>query len=163
MSSVPFFVAFIVVVVAYAMIKGGGPERSTALAYILASAGSLSLSFFRMPGEFQIVPMHLLLTDILLLVALCAIAIRANRWWPIPVAGCQLVAVLVHAGKLLYPSMIPDSYALLTTIWSWPMVILLGLGAWAYRRRQAQGIIAPDWKPSSRRHRSPNHSSPHAS
>jgi hypothetical protein len=95
--------------------------------------------------------MRLFAVDLLLLIGLCIVAIRANRWWPIPVAGCQLVAVLVHATKLLYPAMIPDSYALLTTIWSWPMVALLAVGTWAHRRRVATGVFVPDWKPISRR------------
>ncbi|WP_196233048.1 hypothetical protein [Sphingomonas segetis] len=151
MSSVPFFVIFIVVVVGYALARGGGPERATALAYIIASAGSLSLGFLNMPGAFRSVPMRLFAVDTLLLIGLCIVAIRANRRWPIPVAGCQLVAVLVHAGKLLYPAMIPDSYALLTTIWSWPMVALLGIGTWAHRRRLAERAFVPDWKPISGR------------
>jgi hypothetical protein len=155
MSSVPFFVIFIVLVLAYALTRGGGPERVTALAYIVASAGSLSLGFLHMPGQFRIVPVQLLVVDILLLVGLCVIAVRANRWWPIPVAGCQMVAVLVHLGKLLDPAMIPNGYAFLVTIWSWPMVALLGAGTWAHRRRLKDGIIVPDWKPSSALRRSP--------
>jgi hypothetical protein len=93
--------------------------------------------------------MQVFLVDLLLLAAICTLAIRANRWWPIPAAGCQLVAVLVHAGKLVEPSMIPNGYAFLVTIWSWPMVLLLALGTWAHRRRLANRIIVPDWKPSS--------------
>jgi hypothetical protein len=160
MSSVPFFVILLLGVLAYALAKGGGPERAVAVAYIVASAGSLSLSFFEMAGRFQVVPLHIFVTDILLLVALSYLAVRANRWWLIPVAGCQLVATLVHAGKLVNPDMIPNSYAFLMTIWSWPMVALLGLGTWAHRRRLADGIIVPDWKPSSARRRSAIRSGP---
>ena len=123
----------------------------TALAYILALAGSASVGIIHMPGAFRVVPMTVFVVDMILLAALCLIAIRANRWWPIPAAGCQLVAVLVHAGKLLDPTMIPDSYAFLVTIWSWPMVLLLGLGTWAHRRRLKEGVIVPGWKPSSAR------------
>src|SRR5207253_9399617 len=116
-----------------------------------ASVGSLSVGFLHMPGGFQSVPVRLFVVDALLLLALCLIAIRANRWWPIPVAGCQLVAVLVHAGKLLDPGMIPNGYAFLVKIWSWPMVALLAYGTWAYRSRLRQGTIVSDWKPSSTR------------
>ena len=151
MSSVLYFVIFIVAVVAYAFARGGGPERSTAIGFILASAGSLSVGFWHMPGEFQAVPVRLFFVDALLLLGLCLIAIRANRWWPIPVAGCQLVAVLVHAGKLLDPVMIPNGYAFLVKISSWPMVALLAYGTWTHRSRLRRGIIVPDWKPSLRR------------
>jgi len=140
---------FFVVTVIFAGWRGGGPERGTAGVYVLALTGSAYVGFLQVPGDFQVVPISLFLVDSLLLIALCMIAVRSNRWWPIPAAGCQLVAVLVHIGKLLDPTMIPDGYAFLVTIWSWPMVALLGLGTWAHRRRLADSIIVPDWKPSS--------------
>src|SRR4051812_11866770 len=116
-----------------------------------------------MPGEFQSVLARLFFVDVLLLLGLCLIAIRANRWWPIPVAGCQLVAVLVHAGKLLDPAMIPNGYAFLVTIWSWPMTALLALGTWTHRRRVAASFTVADWKPSSRARRSVILASPRSS
>jgi hypothetical protein len=150
-SSVPFFMIFFVAVVVFAVLRGGGAERATAGAYTAALAGSAYFGFLRVPGNFRVVPLGLFLVDFLLLVALCAIAVRANRWWIIPAAGCQLVAVLVHTGKLLDPNMVPRSYEFLTDVWSWPMVALLAIGTWAHRRRLKQGIIVPDWKPSSDR------------
>jgi hypothetical protein len=123
---------------------------------VLALVGSVSVGFLRVPGNFEVVPFGLFLVDAMLLLALIAIALRANRSWPIPAAGCQLVAVLAHAGKLLDASMIPDGYALLTTIWSWPMVAFLALGTWAHRRRTQEGTFVPDWKPSSRLQRLAN-------
>ena len=147
MSSVPFFLTFFAIVVGYAAWRGGSVERVTAGVLTVALLASASLGLNQIPGEFRIVPITLLLVDLALLVILCVIAIRANRWWPIPVAGLQLVAVLVHAGRMVDPDMIPNGYAFLTTIWSWPMVALLALGTEGHRRRRAQGIIVPDWKP----------------
>jgi hypothetical protein len=158
-SSVPFFLGFFAIVVTFAMLRGGGPERITAVTYILALAAGASVGFLHVPGNFRVVPMGLFIADAGLLIALCLIAIRGNRWWTIPAGGCQLVAVLVHTGKWLNPAMIPNSYEFLTDIWSWPMVILLGCGAWAHRKRLANGIIVPDWKPSSRQQVSPIRSS----
>jgi hypothetical protein len=154
-TSVPFFLAFFALVVVFAIARGGGPERTSAVAMITALAGSAWVGFLSLPGGFRVASLGLLVVDSLLLVALCAIAIRANRWWPIPVAGCQLVAVLVHAGKLLDSAMIPNGYAFLVTIWSWPMVLMLGLGTWAHRRRLSNRVIVPGWKPSSGPPRSP--------
>ncbi len=154
MSSIPFFLAFFAIVVSFAMLRGGGPERVTTGAYVVALAGSACAGFLRVPGDFRVVPMGLFLTDAALLIALGLIAVLANRWWIIPAAGCQLVAVLVHLGRLIDPAMVPKGYEFLIDIWSWPMVALLGLGTWAHRRRIANGIIVPDWKPSSGRRRS---------
>ena len=99
MTSIPFFLIFFFVVVALAAWRGGGPERVTAGADVIALAGSAYVGFLHVPGNFRVVPIGLFLVDGLLLIALCAIAVRANRWWPIPATGCQLVAVLVHAGS----------------------------------------------------------------
>ena len=149
MTSVPFFLLFFAIVSLFAMLRGGGPERATAGAYILALAGSAYMGFLNVPGNFRVVPMGLFAVDVALLVALCLISIRANRWWVIPAAGCQLVAVMVHLVRLLDPAMVPNSYEFLTDIWSWPMVILLGLGTVAHRRRLGRSIFMLDWKPSS--------------
>jgi hypothetical protein len=159
-TSVPFFLLFFAVVVTWAAWRGGGPERVTAFAYVVALAGTISGGFLQVPGQFRVVPVHLFIVDLLLLIGICIIAIRANRWWPIPAAGCQLVAVLVHAGKLIQPGMIPNSYAFLATIWSWPMVALLGLGTWAHRRRVRDGVSVPHWKPSFAQRQSPSRPQP---
>jgi hypothetical protein len=157
-TAVPFFLLFFGIVVIYSTLRGGGPERVTAAAYVLALLGSASVGFLTVPGHFRVVSFGLFLVDSVLFIGLAVIAVRANRWWPIPAAGCQLVAVLVHTGKKLDPAMIPDSYIFLTDIWSWPMVVLLGLGTWAHRRRLANGIVVADWKPSFGRRRLPSQS-----
>jgi hypothetical protein len=154
-TSVPFFLVFFTFVTAFSMWRGGGPERIVSVSYIVALAGSATVGIVHMPGGFRAVPIQVFVVDVLLLVALSVIAIRANRWWPIVAAGCQLIAVLVHVVKLMQPTMIPNGYAFLVTIWSWPMVALLGLGTRAHRRRLAQAIIVPDWKPSSMGRQSP--------
>lgn len=149
MTSVPFFLLFFAFVIAWATLRGGAPERVTAIAFVLALAATASGGFWSIPGEFRVIPVHLFVVDLVLLAALIVIAVRANRWWPIPVAGMQLVAVLVHAGRLFDPTMVPNGYAFLTTIWSWPMVAILGLGTWTARRRLATGSFVADWKPFS--------------
>ncbi|MBA2466183.1 MAG: hypothetical protein H0V46_01080 [Sphingomonas sp.] len=151
MGSVPYFLLFFAFVIAFASWRGGAPERLTAVAYVIALAGSASVGVIEMPGAFRTVPMLILAVDCLLLLALCLLAVRANRWWPIMTAACALVAVLVHAAKLLDTAMIPNGYAFLVTIWSWPMVALLAIGTWAHRRRLAEGRFVPDWKPFSQR------------
>ena len=119
------------------------------MVYLVALAGSASLGIMKIPGDFSVVPVQLFVVDALLLLALAILAVRANRIWLIPAAGCQLVAVLVHATRLIDLGMIPNSYAFLTTIWSWPMVLLLAYGTWQYRRRAATVSAIPDWKGSS--------------
>ncbi len=148
MTSVPYFLSFFIIVELFAIVRGGTPERLTSGLYTLALAGTFSVGFLTVPGNFRVVPWGIFLAELALLISLGLIAVLANRWWIIPAAGCQLVAVLGHAAKLIDAAMIPNGYEFMTDFWSWPMMALLGLGTWAHRRRLARGIIVPDWKPS---------------
>lgn len=143
------FEIILVVSLSYAAIWGGGPERVAAMLYTAASIGSLLGGWRGMPGNFSIVPTYLMIVDIALLVGLIVLTLRAARFWLIPATSCQLVAVAVHISKLMAPSMIPTSYAFLTTVWSWPMVLLLAFGSRQHSIRIKYGRIDLDWKPIS--------------
>lgn len=133
--------------VSYALWCGGGPERLTAATFVAGVAASATLGLFEMAGGFASVPVRLLAIDSAYAVVCILVALRANRLWTIMFAGCQLLAVLVHLARFAAPSMIPTSYAFLTVIWSWPMLILLVAGTLVHRRRLTSGRFVPDWKP----------------
>jgi hypothetical protein len=134
--------------VGYAFWRGDGPERVTAAAFLAGVAASATLGLFKIPGGFASVPVRLLAIDLSWSIIFTVIAIRANRVWLIPFAGCQIVVVLGHIAKLIDSAMIPKGYALLTVIWSWPMLMLLVWGTAAHQRRVANGILLPSWKSS---------------
>lgn len=151
MSFVPLFEVSLIVALTFALIRGGGPERVAAALFTLGSIGSLAGGWRGVPGGFAVVPTYLMLVDCAMLAAMIVLTLRANRLWLILATACQLLAVLCHVTKLLAPSIIPTGYAFLTTIWSWPMVLLLLGGTMARARRVREGRHIPDWRDSSGR------------
>ncbi|MEO6360844.1 MAG: hypothetical protein ABIO43_09765 [Sphingomicrobium sp.] len=120
---------------------------------LLALLGSTSAGVFHLPGQFTSVPITLALVDVLLAIALVVLAIRAKRLWPIPMAACQLITILGHAAKLAAPDMFAGGYALLITIWAWPIIGLLMFGAYCHHQRIKAGYYDRPWKHSSRAER----------
>lgn len=148
------FLGFTLCSTAYALVRGGPPERFAAALFLLGVAVSATIGLFEMPGGFADVPARLALIDALWALMFTMLAVKANRLWLIPFAACQIVAALAHLTRLSFPEMIPASYAFLTVIWSWPMIALLAGGTFAHRRRMAAGSVIPHWKPSLRQGRS---------
>ena len=154
MSRVLIFLGFTLCSTAYAIVRGGPPERLAAALFLLGVAASATVGLFDMPGGFSDVTIRLALIDTLWALLFTMLAVSANRLWLIPFAACQIAAALVHLARLLFPGMIPAGYAFLTVIWSWPMIGLLAAGTFAHRTRVATGSNIPHWKPFFRQGRS---------
>lgn len=100
------------------------------LAYLatLASYGPLASRFTRVETGVFVV-------DLILFFVLVAVAIRADRAWPMALAALQLDTVGVHFARLLDLEMIRITYALMLAMWSYPMLVLLVAGTWRHARR----------------------------
>ncbi|MDB5581673.1 MAG: hypothetical protein JWR80_6849 [Bradyrhizobium sp.] len=134
MLRILIFDALLVASCGYALWRGGPPERiaggSLALAYIatLASYSSLRTRFFGIePGVFA--------ADIVLLVILTGVALRADRGWPFVLAALQLDTVGAHVFRMLNIEMIRVTYALMIAFWSYPMLLTLAIGTWRHELR----------------------------
>jgi hypothetical protein len=140
------FAGTFLVCLTYVFIVGGRPERVA----MTAQLGALLLSMFAM--SFRWAPIHglptdLALVDVLLAVTLTAIALRANRLWPIVLAGMQIATVLAHLGRALGFPMPNAGYAIFIQLWAWPMLIVTMVGAYKHYARIRRLGLEPDWKP----------------
>jgi hypothetical protein len=117
----------------YALTAGGRPERAAMLAQAVALILTLSTRFIHVSGDFASLRVWWAITDGLLLLALTLIALRADRLWPIVLAGLQLSASFVHLTKTLFPDLPASGYAVFLQMWAWPM---LAVTAWGTRRHQ---------------------------
>jgi hypothetical protein len=80
-----------------------------------------------------------LTVDLLVLAAFTYIALRSERFWPLWVAGLQLTASMAHMLKSIELGLMPQAYAAATRIWSYPILIIIAVGAWrAHKRQQHQ-------------------------
>jgi len=132
----------------YALVRGGAPERIVGGLMLIAFAASMLLQS-QFPVRFHGVELGIFIVDCALLAALLAVALRAERFWPIWMTGLQAVAVAAHLAKMVNPMVIPWAYAAMLAFWSYPMMALLVAGTWRHRRRMAVLGADRSWSSSS--------------
>lgn len=118
----------------YALLRGGAPERIVGGLLLAAYAATL-LSYSALATRFDHVEMAVLAVDAILLCALVTVALRADRLWPLFVAGLHIATVGAHLIKFFDLNMIRVTYAVMIAAWSYPMLALLAIGTWRHRRR----------------------------
>jgi hypothetical protein len=134
----------------YAMHRGGPPERvgasillvGSALTYVAVSAPA---------SRFASVEVGVFAVDALALTAFVALALAAERWWPLWIAALQGIGTAAHAAKVVDPTVIPWAYAFALAFWSYPMLLLLAWGTWNYQRRLAKFGVDKSWSSYSGR------------
>lgn len=138
------FVVPLLICAAYALIAGGAPERIGAAAYLL-SVVATHLLLASSATEWATVEYGVLAVDVLVFVAFTALATRADRFWPIWVSGLLGLGVLGHLARMAGPDVIPWAYAVVLTIWSYPILAILVVGTYGHQRRLRTFGSDPDW------------------
>jgi hypothetical protein len=130
-----FFWTLLVVTCGYALWRGRKYEQLSALIFIGASVASVVLRS-ALHENYSAVARSDLVIDLLVLVALVAVALRSDRFWPLWVAGLQLTISLSHVLKAIQPDLVPIAYAAAERFWSYPTLIILFIGAWRQHQRR---------------------------
>lgn len=138
------FAALLLASCGYAIARGGAPERIVGVALLVAAVAS-SLSPSILSQRFYQIELGVFGVDTALLVILVAVALFADRGWPLIVAGLQLCAVGAHLVKLVDVNMIRVTYVLSITIWSYPMLVALAYGTWKHERRMRERGYDLSW------------------
>ncbi|HYN45718.1 MAG TPA: hypothetical protein VES64_03410, partial [Allosphingosinicella sp.] len=76
------FSALLISCTAYALRRGGPPEKVTAILFTLGAYYTVAALSESIP-RFRSVEVEVLIVDLFLLVALVALALRADRFWPL--------------------------------------------------------------------------------
>jgi hypothetical protein len=119
----------------YALWRGRKYEQLSALIFISASVASV-LARSALHENYSAVARSDLVIDLLVLIALVAVALRSDRFWPLWVAGLQLTISLSHVLKAIQPDLLPLAYAAAERFWSYPTLIILFIGAWRQHQRR---------------------------
>lgn len=136
------FLALWLGVSAYALWRGGQPERLVATIFLIAFPLS---SYINAKLRSEGIQWGSLGVDTTMLVVLLAVAFRANRYWPIGIAAMQLLQVFGHVLKVADPTMLPLLYWLSSVVWAYPMLILLLLGTVRHHNREKRLGPEPAW------------------
>lgn len=138
------FIALLAGTALYAFRSGGRPERWTAGLFVVA--GLLTLAVHSpWPARYVGLETSVLLVDLMLLFCLLAIALHADRFWPLLMAAFQVMAVAAHTAKALDLRLGAGAYQQALVFWSYATLPLLGLAVWRHSRRLALGGDLRDW------------------
>lgn len=143
------FAALMSVSTGIAFWKGGPPERIAATAFWVAWIASFLVQADR-SSAWRGLQVGYLLVDTALLLVLLALALRANRHWPIAAVGLQVIIVLVHGLVAVNPGTLASAYAIMAAFWPFlQLIVLLAGTVLLMRRRRSEGAVR-SWSSSSR-------------
>jgi hypothetical protein len=145
-----YFVSLLVLVTLYALWAGGGPERIGAAAYFVSAAATFLIMSSRSQDWLNL-EVGVFIVDVVTFLAFVAIALRADRFWPLWVSAFLGLGVLGHLGRMVGPDVLWWAYAVVLTIWSYPILAILALGTLLHRRRLARHGVDRSWVSSSGR------------
>lgn len=150
MLPIPVYYAMLAGCLAYAFTRGGGPEKA-GIAIIAIGSVLSNLLASAPPLRFSHVESGIFLIDLLALLAFVALALRAERYWPLWISALQLIGTAGHAVKMVDSHVIRLVYAFMMSLWSYPMLLLVAGGTWAHQRRLARLGADRCWSSSSAR------------
>ena len=145
-----YFVTLLVLTTLYALWAGGGPERIGAAAYFLSVAATWVIQVARSQDWLNF-EAGVFIVDVATFLIFLPLALRADRFWPLWVTAFLGLGVLGHLGKMAGPDILWWAYAVVLTIWSYPILALIALGTFLHRRRLARHGADNSWVSSSAR------------
>lgn len=133
------FAIALLLCIAYASLLGGRTGRVGSLIFVAASVltGLATL----IDPSWASTSYAIFAVDSGCLLALAALAIHSNRFWPIWAVGFQTVAIATHIATMWIPDFTPKAYQALLSIWSIPILWVMVAGTrkdWNYERAARQ-------------------------
>lgn len=125
---------------------GAAPERM--LAVLLFGTDLADTLYHRLfgPSDFvNVDPVHLAL-DSIVLVGTLWVALRANRFWPLPVCSLQLIVVTGHLSVYTPVPGFNQAYWAISTVPGWLQMVLVLIGIAMHARRRARIGPYRDWR-----------------
>lgn len=135
------FVIPLVLVTLFALWAGGWPERVGAGVYALSVVATylilLMHSHFLLTHSEMWLNLEagVFIVDVVTFLIFIAIALRADRFWPLWVSAFLGIGLLGHLAKLMLPDTYWRAYAFVLAIWSYPIIALIALGTFLHQRR----------------------------
>lgn len=144
------YIACLVLCALYCFARGGAPER---FGIGIVAVGTLLTWAVWSPlaGRFRSLEQGVFIVDLVTLLAFVALALFADRLWPMLVAGFQGAAICIHIIKITAPDVLPFGYAIGLAIWGYIMLIVLAYGTYQHRQRLTTRGVDNSWSSSSRR------------
>ena len=130
-----FYLTLLVASCGYALWRGDRDARVAAIVCIVATALTVVL-LTPGPSRYKLVEGGAMIVDLATLAAFVTLALFSRRYWPLWVAGLQLTASTAHGLKLIDASIVPYAYAAAERFWSYPILLIIAIGAFRAHRRE---------------------------
>lgn len=146
-----FYLTLLTLTCCYAGWRGGWPERLTALMFLLQAV--LIIAADRLIGNSGFLQLVVpdFTVDTLVLLGLVAVAMTADRFWPILMVGLHGTVMAAHLARAADTSITSIAYGTMMAVWSYPMLALLVIATARHRQRLARQGFDLDWSRRSRR------------
>jgi hypothetical protein len=142
-----YFVGLLLLCTAYAFWAGGPPEKIGAGCYAL-SVVVTHILLVTHAAHWRGIEFGVFTVDLATFGLFCYLAVHANRFWPIWVSALLGLGVLGHLARWAGPDVVWYAYAVVLTIWSYPILAIMALGTFNHRRRLARLKTDPSWASS---------------
>jgi hypothetical protein len=133
-----------------AMLRGGSAERVVALTlFCHLPLALIDLAVFgpRDPHtSYRALEPGLFAIDLILLALMTAVALRANRVYPLLIAAAQLIAVMAHVVRMVSGDLVPRTYASLVIAPAHFQILVLLVGTLIHIRREDRFGPYPSWR-----------------
>lgn len=111
-----------------------GEREGRWAACLIISASVLTIPATRLGAHWARSELGVMSVDAALLAGLYVLSLRSRRYFPIWMAGFQLVAVATHLGTLVAPDFTPRIYRAMASVWAVPMTVCMVAGVAMDRR-----------------------------
>lgn len=111
----------------YAAVRGGRDGRRLAAFYVSAVVLTVPAQFFQQNWADG-THWPVFVVDLYLMGGLYWLSMRTRRYWPLWVAGFQLIALTSHLATLVTPTYAFRIYFSLAALWSVPQLLVVILG-----------------------------------
>lgn len=137
------YLSLLVTCCLYALARGGTPER-VAVGILLSAVAASALIPSMGSHRFLQLELGMLAVDSCLFLSVSALALKAQRYWPMWLAAVKLNTVITHVLNMS-PALMPWSYAIANAAWSYPSPLLIAIGAVRHRQRLKRYGADPAW------------------
>lgn len=128
----------------YAFRRGGAPEKIFCLILVVGSiATKLAAPDFKWRSEG--VEWGIFGVDVMCMAGFLALALQANRFWPMYVCAFHGLALLGHFSVFIAPEMSQLLYATLAMGSAWPQLFIVMAGTRRVSALRDAGFDVPDW------------------
>ena len=142
------FLTIWLVAIAIAMTRGKSPERLGAA--ILLGMAPLQIALRAVfPLQYDNIDPATLLTDAVAAIAFLAVALHANRIWPLWTCALQLIVLIGHAVRYLDIAAPPGAYGVMIKAPTYLQCLILIGGTHRSRQIASSTVSYPSWRISS--------------